>query len=83
MIPKLILSVVAVIAVFWLGVFIFFVNPINWRTDIYWLNWPMILTNAAIVVGVTSGWWFSLRSIWKRSKKEPNQPSVPTRESGT
>jgi hypothetical protein len=65
----LIVSVAAVLVVSWLGVVIFFVNPINWRTDKYWLNWPLLLSNAAILAVVDLGWWLALRRIWKSSKK--------------
>ena len=70
MIPKLILSAVAVILICWIGAAIFFVNPINWRTDMYWLNWPLILSNGGILFLVVFGCWFALRRIWRQSKKE-------------
>jgi len=77
-IPKLIVSVAAVIVIVWLGFVVFFVNPINWRTDLYWLNWQIILSNTGILAAVIFGCWFALRRIWRHPKKEPNQPPEPT-----
>ena len=46
-----------------LGVVLFFVNPINWSTS--WLSWPLIASNGGIVAIVTATLWVSLRAIWR------------------
>lgn len=73
-----IVSIIAVLVILWLGTVVFFVNPINWRTDMYWLNWSLLLSNGGIVAGVLLGWWLTLRRIWGLPKKKPIQPPQPT-----
>jgi hypothetical protein len=67
---KSVVSISAVLVILWLGIVVFFVNPINLRTDMYWLNWPLLLSNGVIVAGVLLGWWLTLRRIWGLPKQE-------------
>ena len=78
---KLILSALSLAAIFWLGGVVFFANPINWRTDMYWLNWQALVSNGTIVCGVGVGWWLVTRRYLRSLRKKPNQSTTAQRAS--
>ena len=73
-IAKVACSAVVVAAGLGFGIVLFFANPINWRTDMYGMSWPVLSSNGGILALVVEAWFLALRRIWGQRKQSANQP---------